>query len=122
MALQPIASTVELTTATPLGETRQAIAREVLALKGARPGTEGWLQFRLGSAAWLRIWGLWTPRAYTHLPLVVDVSVTDLGNERRVRIEYRSEEGPYLFRLGRVEPAYHRRFTDITATVQRALS
>lgn len=122
MALQPIASAAELTTSRSLDESREAIARAILAIKGARPGAEGWLQFRIGSAAWLRLWGLWAPHAYTHLPFVVDASVTDLGTERLVRLDYRSDEGPYLFRLSRVEPAYHRRFAEVTAAVHEALS
>ncbi|HTL40574.1 MAG TPA: hypothetical protein VL294_03800 [Pseudolysinimonas sp.] len=121
MALQPIASTVELTTARSVDDAREAIAGALVAIKGERRDAGSWLQFRLGSATWVRIWGLWTPNAYKHLPLLADVSVTDLRTERLVRIEFRSDEGPYLVRLGRVAPAYQRRFNEITTAVEHAL-
>jgi hypothetical protein len=121
VALQPITSTVELTTTRSVDDAREAIAGALVAIKGKRRDAGSWLQFRLGSATWLRIWGLWTPNAYKHLPLIADVSVTDLRAKRVVRIEFRSDEGPYLVRLGRVVPAYQRRFDEITTALERAL-
>lgn len=121
MALQPIVSAVELTTTKSVAESRKQIANALRAIKGARPGADGWLQFRLGSAVWLRLWGLWTPNAYKKLPLVVEASVRDLGTERQVRIEFRSDEGPYLFRLDRAEPAYRRRFAEVVEAVKVGL-
>lgn len=121
MALQPVTSTVELTTSRSVDDARETITRALGAMKGQPRGTGSWLQFRLGSATWVRIWGLWTPNAYKHLPLIADVSVTDLGAERVVRIEFRSDEGPYLVRLDRVAPAYQRRFNEITTAVEHAL-
>ena len=122
MALQPITWASESTTTMSAHEARESVSRAILGMRGARQGAPGWLQFLLGSAAWLRVWGLWTPRAYTHLPLVVDATVTDSGSERRVRLDFRSDEGWYLVRLGRVEGAYHRRFREVTAAVEARLS
>jgi predicted membrane metal-binding protein len=122
MALQPIVSATEVTTTKSVAEAKDAIAKAVLAIKGARAGAEGWLQFRLGSATWLRLWGLWLPNAYKHLPLIIDASVSDLGTERRIRVDFRSDEGPYLFRLDRVQPAYTRRFAEIAAALHSHLT
>ena len=121
MALQPIVSAAELSTLKPASEVRDATASAILGMKGARPGASGWLQFRLGSAAWVRLWGLWTPNAYKRLPMIIDASVTDLGSERRVRLDFRSAEGWYLYRLGRAEPAYRRRFAEVVAALEEKL-
>src|SRR4051812_40515789 len=121
MSLEPIVSAVEIRSQRSASEVRDATADAILGIKGARRGAAGWLQFRLGSATWLRVWGLWAPRAYTHLPLMVDASVTDLRTERRLRLEFRSDEGPYLFRVNRAEPAYRRRFAEVEAAVRERL-
>jgi hypothetical protein len=121
MTLGPIVSAVETVTWKSASEARDAVANTILGMKGARAGKAGWLQYRLGSTAWFRTWGLWTRNAYKQLPLVVDASVTDLGTERRVRLDFRSDEGPYLARLDRVAPAYHRRFAEVAAVVQEQL-
>ena len=70
----------------------------------------------------MRLWGLWTKNAYRKLPLVVDASVTDLGAERIVRLDLRSDEGPYLVRLDRIDPAYRRRFAEVVDAVQASLT
>lgn len=78
--------------------------------------------YAIGSRAKLRVWGLWGPRSYRRLPLKVRMRV--LGDEGRaafLHLQLLNDEGPYLFRLPALEPAYRRAYREIVDRLQLAL-
>lgn len=103
----------------------EAVAASVLVSSfRARPlAREGeWSVYGIGSRAKLRVWGLWNPKGYRRLPLKVRMRVlSDEGRAAVLHLQLLNDEGPYLFRLPALEPAYRRAYREIVERLQLVL-